>query len=156
KPDTLAGKMTRVELGVRIVQVDLLLGDKGSGKYAKIGITPQQAQAVRGALEKTDLKTLNDLGERQTRALLWETLGAANMSYRFSVEGVDVAGAIDDRELLERHLTLLKEGWAKASGDRLKLTNQPVEEWMRSILLDTLRFQSVGALQEALDQTSDL
>ncbi|MCM8794428.1 MAG: hypothetical protein NC819_01305 [Candidatus Omnitrophica bacterium] len=156
KGDTVEGKLLRTQLATRLIQLDLLLGKEGSGKFAAIKIAPKEAAEVRGALLKASGIDLNNLKQPQTRKLLWEAIGNAHPSYRLYAEGVKLAGHDDDQELLAEHLRLFKSTWAGWAGSEFKAGDKLFEEWMRDLLADSLRFQAIQTPQEALTMTADL
>ncbi len=158
KPDSVDAKFLRVDFGVRIIQVDLMLGDKGSGGYKGIGIRPAQAKKALEAFQEARLWTLNDLRIGASRKILWDALGAAHPSYRFYVEGVRLAGHLDDAQVLESTLRFLESSWIKASEGRLKAEaeNPFVTDWMREVLVDSIRFQAISNVEEAVQLTAGL
>ncbi len=157
KPDSLPGKIMKAQLAVRLIQVDLLLGEKGSGKFAKAGILPEEAKKAADALAVERLPVLNDLGRKESRQLIWQAIENADPLYRLYSEGVRLAGYRDDREVLEHILLTQKVIWAGWGAPHVKAdAATPLQDWMRDILVDSLRFQAIRTPEEAIQLTSEV
>jgi hypothetical protein len=155
--ETEVEKMRRVDLAIRIIQVDLLLGDKGSQKHSSIGIQPAQARKALAAMEGRDPAALNDLKNAENRKRLWDAIASAHPAYRLYVEAVRLAGHIDDRDVLERTLHLMLYSWSRSGGTRpLKEVREPLGAWGRDVICDCLRIQAIDDVKSALSLTAGI
>ena len=148
-------KARRVDLAARIIQVDLLLGDKGSKKYANLGTTPEEAAKALAALEQLPPVTLNDVRVADTRKTIWNALAAAHPAYRIYVEAVRLAGYEDDRDIIDKTLRPLLSSWTRGNNLRpLSEVREPIGQWGRAVLSDCLRLQSIRVPEDAVKNTA--
>ena len=157
KPDSLPGKIMKTQLAIRLIHVDILLGEKGSGKFTKVGISPEEAKKAADALTAERLSVLNDLSRKESRQLIWQAIENADPFYRLYSEGVRLAGYRDDREVLEHILLTQKVIWAGWGAPQVKAdAATPLQDWMRDVLVDSLRFQAIRTPEEAVQLTSEV
>jgi hypothetical protein len=148
-------RLRRVELAARIIQVDLLLGDEGSKKFADAVIRPARALEALDALQALNATEINDLKSTDTRRAIWDAIAYAHPAYRLFVEAVRLAGHEDDPEILERTLKPLLSSWTKGGSTRpLTEIRQPLGEWGRDVLCDCLRIQAIADAEGALRLTA--
>jgi hypothetical protein len=156
KSDTSDRRIVRCQLAARLIQVDLLLGEEGSGRFSEVRIVPAEAERARAALLRTSLSRLNDLRRPESRKLVWEAIAGAHPSFRLYVEGVKLAGHDDDQRLLIEHLLILKAAWNGWAGRPARRGDWQIDDWAREILADGLRFQAIQTPKDAVTLTADL
>ena len=148
-------KARRVDLATRIIQVDLVLGDKGSKKYTNLGITPDDAAKALTALEQLPPAALNDVRTAETRRTIWNAIAAAHPAYRIYVEAVRLAGYEDDRDIIDKTLRPLLSSWTRGNNLRpLSEVREPIGQWGRAVLSDCLRLQSIRGPEDAVKNTA--
>lgn len=150
-------KARRVDLAARIIQVDLLLGDRGSKKYANLRSTPDEAAAALAALQKLTPTVLNDIRIPETRRTIWNAIAAAHPAYRIYVEAVRLAGYEEDRDIIEKTLRPLLSSWTRGNNLRpLSEVRDPIGQWGREVLCDCLRMQTIRGPEDAIKVGGDV
>lgn len=150
-------RLHRVDLAVRAIQVDLLLGEQGTKKYADATIRPALAVEALDALQSLDAKSLNDLKSPDTRRVIWDAISFAHPAYHLYVEAVRLAGHDDDQEILERTLKPLLSSWSRGNASRpVREFREPLGNWGRDVLCDCLRVSAIRDAEGALRLTAGL
>lgn len=155
-PSSTQSKLSRVELAVRIIQVDLALGEKGSGRFDQLAIRPEEARVALEALAIAPLQKLNNLDIPESREVLWNALGSAHPLLRLYSEGARLAGHRDDERVLDRTVRQIKDAWAKGAGPKGTTGSlNVVDDWFLYVLGEALRLQAIESIEDAMAYLSD-